>query len=54
MHAIVLGYLEKFLDRVVLGVVDVAVLDTHEVVDDVEVVVDYVAARHDVLVVEVA
>jgi len=51
MHPIFLRSWEKFLVRVVLGKIDVAVLDTHEIVDDIEVVVNHIASRQDVLVV---
>lgn len=53
LHPVVgCGSGKQLLGWVVLGVVAGAVLDTHEVVDDVEIVVDHVAARHDVLVVQ--
>ena len=42
----------QFLSGVVLCMVAGAVLDTHEVVYNVEVVVDYIAPRHYVLVVK--
>jgi hypothetical protein len=52
MHPVVCGSGKQFLGGVVLGVVAGAILDTHEVVNNVEVVVDHIAARHDVLIVK--
>lgn len=54
LHPVVRGSRKKFLSGVVLGDVAGAVLYTHEVVDNVEVVVDHVTTRHYVLVVESA
>ena len=50
LHPVVHGFRKKFLSGVVLGDVAGAVLYTHEVVDNVEVVVDHVTTRHNVLV----
>ena len=54
LHPVVYWSAKQFLVRVVLGIVTAAVLYTHEVVDNVEIVVYHVATRHDVLVVESA
>jgi len=54
LHPVVHGFRKKFLSGVVLGDVAGAILYTHEVVDNVEVVVDHVTTRHNVLVFESA
>jgi hypothetical protein len=52
VHPVVCRSGEQFLLRVILSIVSTTVLNCHEVVDNVEIVIYHVATRHDVLIVE--